>query len=76
MKLRAQSLIEFAIILLSVTFIAIISLQIIGNKINSSYYKDENTIEEEVQNSQSAEEANCKRMGLKWDNQNGLCEAN
>jgi len=76
MKLKGQSLIEFAIILLSVTLIAIISLQIIGNKINSSVYKDENTIEEEVQDSQSIEEANCKKMGLKWDSQNGLCEAN
>ncbi|MCQ2958028.1 MAG: hypothetical protein MJ180_03890 [Candidatus Gastranaerophilales bacterium] len=75
MKSKAQSLIEFAIILLFVTLTAVISLQIIGTKINSSVYRDENMIEEEVQQAQSAEEANCTKMGLKWDKQNGLCEA-
>ncbi len=75
MKLKAQSLIEFAIILMVVTAIAIISLQIISNKINSSSYKDETFLEENIPDSVSTEEANCTKMGLSWDKQNGVCEA-
>ena len=75
MKFKAQSLMEFAIILMVVTLIAIISLHIISNKINSNVYKDEATLEQESQNAQSTEEANCTKMGLTWDKQNGICEA-
>ena len=74
MKIKAQSLIEFAVILLSVTAIAIISLQIISNKINSTAYKDEASIEEDLPGV-SQEESNCTKMGLSWDKQNGICEA-
>ena len=75
MKARAQSLIEFAVILMVVTAIAIISLQIINKKINNpntSYTADE---EEVTQKTDSIEESNCTKMGLSWDKQNGVCEA-
>lgn len=74
MKFKAQSLIEFAVILMSVTIIAIISLQIISNKINSNVYKEEASIEEDLPGV-SLEESNCTKMGLFWDRQNGICEA-
>ena len=75
MKIKAQSLIEFAVILMVVTAIAIFSLQIINNKINSStsYQAD---IDEVIQTTTtSIEESNCTKMGLYWDKQNGICEA-
>ena len=73
MNKKGQSLIEFAVILISVTFVAFIALQIISNKINSAptVYSDEIESEENISN----EEADCKKMGLHWDKQNGLCEA-
>jgi len=75
MKYKAQSLMEFAVILLSVTIVAVISLQIISNKINSAEYHEKNDYKQIEQQSTSAEEANCTKMGLYWDKQNGVCEA-
>lgn len=75
MKKSAQSLMEFAIILMVVTVIAIVSLRIIGDKINSStnsYDVDENI---NMDANISQEEANCTKMGLSWDKNNGICEA-
>lgn len=76
MKFKAQSLMEFAVILMAVTIVAIISLQIISNNINTSS-QEEITIEEEEEPPAevSAEESNCTRMGLSWDKKNGVCEA-
>ena len=74
MKIKAQSLIEFAVILMSVTVVAILSLQIVSNKINSTDYKEEAVFQEKVQDT-SLEETNCTKMGLFWDKQNGVCEA-
>ena len=75
MKINAQSLIEFAVILMVVTAIAIFSLQIISNRINSSSERKAD-IEEVIQaTTSSIEEANCTKMGLSWDKQNGVCEA-
>ena len=73
MKLKGQSLIEFAVILMSVTIVAMIALQVISNKINSNtnVYSEEEFIDENI----SSEESDCKKMGLHWDKQNGLCEA-
>jgi len=74
MRFRAQSLIEFAVILLAVTAVAIISLQIVSNKINASYQDEKMSIEEDIPGV-SLEESNCTKMGLSWDRQNGVCEA-
>ena len=75
MRIKAQSLIEFAVILMVVTAIAIFSLQIISNKINSSTTRNAD-IEEAIHSTTNAiEEANCTKMGLSWDKQNGVCEA-
>jgi len=73
MKKNGQSLIEFAVILMSVTIVAMIALQIISNKINSN----SNNIytEEYLEENISTEESDCRKMGLHWDKQNGLCEA-
>ena len=72
MKKTAQSLTEFAIILLIVTTIAIGSLQLIENRINSS--TNQYDIESEIIPNEgiSQEETNCTKMGLHWDKQNGL----
>ena len=75
MKLKAQSLIEFAVILMCVTAVAIISLQIISNKINTDALSEEVNIETTAPESISSEETNCTNMGLYWDRQNGICEA-
>jgi len=75
MKIKAQSLIEFAVILMSVTVVAIVSLQIVSNKINSTDYKEEEAVFQEKVQDTSLEESNCTKMGLFWDKQNGVCEA-
>jgi len=75
MKLKAQSLMEFAIILLFVTVISFVSLKIISNRINANPYKDSLNTVEEQDSSLSQEEINCTKMGLSWDKQNGICEA-
>ncbi|MCR4881165.1 MAG: hypothetical protein K6A44_04345 [bacterium] len=75
MKRKAQSLVEFAIILMAVTAIAMISLQIISNKINSSVYNNYEESQTTIEDAISAEEQNCTKMGLHWDKQNGICEA-
>ena len=72
MKKNAQSLIEFAVILIVVTIIAVVSLQVISNKINSSAPVSKET---ENSNITTNEEKDCKEMGLFWDKQNGVCEA-
>ena len=71
---KAQSLIEFAIILIAVTIVAVISLQLISNKINSSSSNDDNMSKQET-NIQTSEEEYCKKLGLSWDKENGICEA-
>ena len=75
MKFKAQSLIEFAVILMCVTAVAIISLQIISNNINTDAINDEVQIDNTVPEAISTEETNCTNMGLHWDKQNGICEA-
>lgn len=76
MRYKAQSLFEFAVILISVTAVAIVTLQLISNKINSSVYTEEPQ-EEQVQaeNNSNIEEDNCTKLGLSWDKKNGVCEA-
>ena len=76
MKKSAQSMIEFAVILLFVTGIAMVSLQIISNRINSNVYNNiENSQTSENESVQENEALNCTKMGLSWDKQNGVCEA-
>ena len=75
MKQRAQSLVEFAVILMAVTAVAMVSLQIISNNINSSVYNNYEETQYDTENSISTEEQNCTKMGLSWDKQNGVCEA-
>lgn len=74
MKIKGQSLIEFAVILMSVTVVAFVALQIISAKINS-HSNDIFAEEEYLDESISTEESDCRKMGLHWDKQNGLCEA-
>ncbi len=74
MKFKAQSLIEFAIILMSVTAIAIIALQMINARINPSI-STEQQLEEGIETTTSTEADNCTKMGLYWDEANGVCEA-
>ena len=74
MKRFAQSLIEFAVILLSVTAIAMISLHIIGSRINSTVYKNYEESQDTPEDTVRTEEENCTKMGLVWDKQNGVCE--
>ena len=74
MKYKAQSLIEFAIILMSVTVVAVISLHIVDKKINSQAQLNDTFQVQEIQNI-SQEETNCTKMGLHWDKSNGICEA-
>ena len=69
-------MIEFAVILLFVTGIAMVSLQIISNRINSNVYNNiENSQTSENESVQENEALNCTKMGLSWDKQNGVCEA-
>ena len=75
MKKYAQSLVEFVVILLSVTVIAMISLHIISNRINSTVYKNYEESEDTPEDTVKTEEDNCTKMGLVWDKENGVCEA-
>ena len=75
MKYRAQSLVEFAVILLAVTAIAMLSLQIISNKINSTAYNNYEESQDSPIDTVLTEEQNCIKMGLSWDTKNGICEA-
>ena len=75
MKLKGQSLIEFAVILLVVTVIAMISLHIISSKINSTAYGNYEESQATLEDVQASEEENCTKMGLHWDKKNSVCEA-
>ena len=70
MKFKAQSLIEFAAILLIVTLIAVVSLQIISNKINAS---NDATNEDTIEDKMDPAGRNCEKNGFTWDNQNKVC---
>ena len=72
---KAQSLVEFAVILLAVTAIAMASLQIISNKINSNVYSNYEESQSTPEDTVTSEEQNCVKMGLSWDKDNGVCEA-
>lgn len=72
---KAQSLVEFAVILLAVTAIAMVSLQIISNKINSNVYSNYEESQDTPEDRVNTEEDNCVKMGLYWDKDNGVCEA-
>ena len=72
MRIKAQSLIEFAVILMIVTAIAIVSLQIISNKINSSTHIDPDD-EDTVEDVTDPAGRNCMQNGLTWDKKNGVC---
>lgn len=72
---KAQSLVEFAVILLAVTAIAMASLQIISNKINSNEYSNYEESQSTPEDTVTSEEQNCVKMGLSWDKNNGVCEA-
>ena len=71
---KAQSLVEFAVILLVVTAVAMISLQIISNKINSNVYSNYEGSQSTPEDTVVSEEDNCTKMGLVWDKVNGVCE--
>ena len=72
---KAQSLVEFAVILIAVTAVAMASLQIISNKINSTVYSNYEESQSTPEDTVSSEEENCVKMGLVWDKTNGVCEA-
>lgn len=75
MKFKAQSLVEFAVILLCVTAVAWFSLQVISNKINSNVYTNYEESDDLESENKISEETNCTKMGLHWDAKNGICEA-
>lgn len=81
MKRKAQSLLEFSIILIVATLIAVVSVQFINKKINDNEEEIQAEIEQIKENSSSKpednisiDEKNCTQMGLSWDAQNNVCE--
>jgi hypothetical protein len=79
MRRKAQSLLEFSIILIVATLIAVVLVQFINKKINDT---EEAQIEIEQVSEDSSlknenisiDEKNCTQMGLSWDAQNNVCE--
>ena len=75
MKVKAQSILEFVVILFFATLVAVVSLQFISNRINANSDDIDVITSEEKNKSISPDEANCIENGLVWDKQNGVCEA-
>ena len=81
MKRKAQSLLEFSIILIVATLIAVVVIQFINKKINDVEEETQVEIEQvskdsssQNENNISIDEKNCTQMGLSWDAQNNVCE--
>ncbi len=81
MRRKAQSLLEFSIILIVATLIAVVSVQFINKKINDSEEEIQTEVEQvseeassQKENNVSIDEKNCTQLGLNWDAQNNVCE--
>ena len=81
MRRKAQSLLEFSIILIVATLIAVVLVQFINKKINDSEEEIQTEIEQvseetssQKENNVSIDEKNCIQLGFNWDAQNNVCE--
>ena len=70
-KKRAQSLIEYALILALVTVVAIAALQLLGKKINSAATNAGKNLDNATQN---ASNAYCDSIGGTYDESTGVCD--
>ena len=74
MKKRAQSLVEYGLILALVAVVAIAALQFLGKRVNDAAQKAGDSV---VTQTESAAEAYCKSLeasGCSWSTEKGVCE--